>query len=289
MRAGVVGWMVTSPAEPVNGYLVSDYIQYGWERDIEIDRQTWPDSLFEEIDRYRLAGKDIDDDILAEFYPIDSPSPELGPNDWRREYIKKVYATDETYRRVAHDLAEREVDFLAVYFNGVDALCHNFWDYWKSEDHPLKCVIDNYYVRMDRVLGEFMDMVDERTLLVVCSDHGFFGPRRAADGGLMLGVAMHGKYGIVGLMGKGVRRGAPIRGADILDVTPTVLYALGQPVAEDMHGRVLTDGFTPEFLEGNPVTYIPTYETGDRPGGEPIKSPLDSAGQDTLTSLGYIQ
>jgi predicted AlkP superfamily phosphohydrolase/phosphomutase len=200
-----------------------------------------------------------------------------------------IFATDETFRRVAHYINEKDVDFLAVYFNGVDSMCHNLWDQSKNKNHPLCNVIGNYYIWIDQVLGEFMELVDDETLLVVCSDHGFYGPRRAEDGSLYLGVYMHGEYGIVGFMGKGIRQGSQIADAGILDITPTILYALGIPVARDMRGRVLTGAFEPDFLRSNPVEFVPTYETGERGVEEPIVSPVDDEIKEKLRAVGYIQ
>jgi predicted AlkP superfamily phosphohydrolase/phosphomutase len=229
------------------------------------------------------------DDKIAHIFPVDRSPEELGIEPWRKDYVKMIFATDETFRRIALHLHEKGVDMLAVYFNGVDSVCHNFWDESKNRNHPLCNVIDNYYIWMDGVLGQFMDLVDDETLLVVCSDHGFYGPRRAEDGGLLLGVNMHGRYGIVGLMGKGIRPGSQIVDADILDITPTILYALGMPVARDMHGRVLTGAFESDFLRNNPVKFIPTYETGERQAEEPIASPVDDLVKEKLRAVGYIQ
>ncbi len=289
MTVGVVGWMVTWPAQKVNGYLVSDYIQYETEKKIKLEHQTYPEDFFEEIDHLRLVKADMTDDRIAHLYPVDRTDEELGVEPWRRDYVKMIFATDETFRRVARYVHEKGVDFLAVYFNGVDSMCHNLWDQSKNENHPLHDVIDNYYVWIDEVLGQFMDMVDDETLLVVCSDHGFYGPRRAEDGGLLLGVYMHGRYGIVGFMGKGIRAGSQIVDADILDITPTILYALGIPVARDMHGRVLTSAFEPDFLRNNPVAFVPTYETGEREAEEPIVSPVDEKIKEKLKAVGYMQ
>jgi predicted AlkP superfamily phosphohydrolase/phosphomutase len=289
MTVGVVGWMVTWPAQKVNGYLVSDYIQYETDKAIKLQHQTYPEDLFGEIDSLRLVKADMTDDKVAHLFPVDRTAEEMGIEPWRKDYVKMIFATDETFRRVAHYINDKGVDFLAVYFNGVDSMCHNLWDQSKNKNHPLSDVIDNYYIWMDGVLGEFMDLVDDRTLLVVCSDHGFYGPRRAEDGSLLLGVYMHGRYGIIGFMGKGVRRGSGIADAGILDITPTILYALGLPVARDMRGRVLTDAFEPDFLKNNPVKFIPTYETGEREAEEPIVSPVDDAVKDKLRAVGYIQ
>jgi hypothetical protein len=105
----------------------------------------------------------------------------------------------------------------------------------------------------------------------------------------MLGVYMHGDFGIIGLMGQGVREGAKIPDADVLDVTPTILYSLGHPVARDMDGGVLTDAFDLKFLKANRVAFVPTYETGRRQAGEPLESPVDDKVKERLRALGYIQ
>lgn len=289
MKVAVIGWMVTWPAEEVNGYLVSDYVQYETEKKIKLHSQTYPEDLFEEIDELRVTQSGVTDSTIAAIFPVDHEADAAGIAPWHKDYVKMIYATDETFRRIAHYLRTKDVDFLAVYFNGIDSMCHCFWDCRNEPRHPLHEVIDNYYVWIDGVLGEFMDLVDDETLLVVCSDHGFYGPRREKDGSLRLGVYMHGRYGIIGLMGKRVRKGSRIVDAGILDVTPTILYALGFPVARDMHGRVLVDGFEAEYLKSNPVEFIPTYETGERVVGEPLKSPVDDKIKERLRTLGYIQ
>jgi predicted AlkP superfamily phosphohydrolase/phosphomutase len=200
-----------------------------------------------------------------------------------------VYAIDETFRRIGLALAGRDVQFLTVYFEGIDSLCHCCWGFRDQAGSPLQAVIDNYYVWIDKVLGEYMDLVDDQTLLAVVSDHGFRGPWHTDDGALLLGVDMHSEFGIVGFMGKGVRGGARIPDADVLDITPTILYALGFPVARDMDGGVLIDAFQAGFLKSNRVEFIPTYETGERQSGEPIRSPVDDKVRKKLKALGYIE
>ena len=45
----------------------------------------------------------------------------------------------------------------------------------------------------------------------------------------------------------------------IVDVTPTVLYFLGLPVARDMDGYARADLFTRGFTAERPIVFIPTY------------------------------
>ena len=287
---GIVGWMVTWPAEEVNGYMVSDYVQYEQERSIRLDRQTYPEELFREVDHLRVIPANVTDAEVARFYPVSASPEEVQAAPWHKSYVKMIYATDETMKRIAFYLSEKDVNLLAVYLNGVDSFGHAFWHYRTNvKESPLSEIIDKYYLWVDETLGEFMDLVDEDTLLIVCSDHGFYGPRRRPDGGLMLGIYMHGENGIIGLMGKGVRKGGSIVDADVLDITPTILYALGLEVGKDMDGRVLTDAFEPEFLRSNPVEFVSTYETGDREYGEPIKTPHDDKIKERLRAVGYMQ
>ena len=286
----VVGWMVTWPAEEVNGYMVSDYVQYEQEHDIRLDRQTYPEDLFGEIDRLRVVPANVTDAEIARFYPVTASPEEVQAAPWHKSYVKMIYATDETMRKITLHLAGKDVDFLAVYLNGVDSFGHAFWHHrTKVKESPLSEIIDKYYLWVDETLGEFMDLMDDETLLVVCSDHGFHGPRRRPDGGIMLGIYMHGENGIIGLMGQGIRKGASIIDADVLDITPTILYALGLGVGRDMDGRVLTDAFAREFLKSYPVAFVPTYDTGERQYGEPIKTPHDEKIKDRLRAVGYMQ
>jgi len=43
-----------------------------------------------------------------------------GVEEWQEDYVKMIFATDETFRRVAHHLNDKGVDFLTVYFNGIE-------------------------------------------------------------------------------------------------------------------------------------------------------------------------
>ena len=62
-------------------------------------------------------------------------------------------------------------------------------------------------------------------------------------------------------VGEGIRPGTEMLGASVLDVTPTVLYLMGLPVARDMEGVVLTGMLDESFARSHPVTYIPSYES----------------------------
>jgi predicted AlkP superfamily phosphohydrolase/phosphomutase len=63
----------------------------------------------------------------------------------------------------------------------------------------------------------------------------------------------HRMAGILAVDGAGVRRGTTLEKASIIDLAPTILHLLGQPVPDDMDGRVLTEIFESAYLEQRPV------------------------------------
>jgi predicted AlkP superfamily phosphohydrolase/phosphomutase len=98
--------------------------------------------------------------------------------------------------------------------------------------------------------------------------------------------ATHRMDGVFIAAGPMVRPNARIAGANIVDVAPTVLYALGLPVPEDMDGRVLTEIFEPSFVEARPVL---RGRPARRPRSRDALSPEETEqimGQ--LRGLGYL-
>jgi arylsulfatase A-like enzyme len=70
-----------------------------------------------------------------------------------------------------------------------------------------------------------------------------------------MGNGFHRMNGMFLAYGPGLRAGVKIDGADITDIAPTVLHALGLPVPDDMDGRVLTKVWPAERAAAQPVTY----------------------------------
>lgn len=101
---------------------------------------------------------------------------------------------------------------------------------------------------------------------------------------------MHRMDATLVLSGPAAREGVTIRSAGVLDIAPTVLHLLGQPVARDMDGRVLTELLAGEAAGRAPV-YVDSYdperlETDDEAASD---SEVDQVIKDQLRTLGYIQ
>ncbi len=63
----------------------------------------------------------------------------------------------------------------------------------------------------------------------------------------------HHMDGVIILDGPGVKRGVKLTGAKIIDVAPTILWAMGLPVPRYMDGKVLDGAFEPELVAERPI------------------------------------
>jgi predicted AlkP superfamily phosphohydrolase/phosphomutase len=99
----------------------------------------------------------------------------------------------------------------------------------------------------------------------------------------------HELDGVLMARGAGIRQGETLEGARLVDMAPTILYALGEPVPDNLDGRVLTDLYAPEHIEAHPPRTVPGT---DMDAGEDAGSEYDEeearAIRERLTSLGYL-
>jgi predicted AlkP superfamily phosphohydrolase/phosphomutase len=100
-------------------------------------------------------------------------------------------------------------------------------------------------------------------------------------------VGSHRTEGIVALAGPSAAAGAAIA-ADIADVTPTVLYLLGQPLPSDLDGRLITEALDPDLLTSRPPEY--SDEELETTHDTETYAPEDErAVEERLRSLGYLE
>jgi predicted AlkP superfamily phosphohydrolase/phosphomutase len=98
----------------------------------------------------------------------------------------------------------------------------------------------------------------------------------------------HRLDGILIAQGKPFKKGVQIHGARLIDMAPTILHVMGQPVPEDMDGRVLQDLFEPAFIERNPVRTGGTAEAESRKGAQ-YSAEEAAIVEERLKALGYIE
>lgn len=104
------------------------------------------------------------------------------------------------------------------------------------------------------------------------------------------GQHWHAPPGVILVGGPGVARATKLLQAHVTDVTPTLLYMLGVPTAQDMDGNPLTAAFTDQVLKRQPIQWVTTYETSSAVSPrEPITTSEDEEIKAELRALGYIE
>lgn len=324
----VLGWWATWPAEVVRGRVVTDRaVRTRWvewaEGEVASGR-TWPEELFarvrpavvdplappmDELDRL----VDWTAEERAEFLALERP---LYANGWSA--LKFGYASQRSYERVALEFA-RDGDpaaLTALFLVAVDPVSHTFWHHreprhyegadWDAAER-LGGTIDALYEHNDRFLGDWLRDVDEDTVVMIVSDHGFRASGRLPGAfvaedletrerhAVTVGQSgIHDLDGVLAAWGgpvDGSGFGASTREATLYDVAPTVLALLGLPVPRDMPGRVLEELVAPSFWEEHPIAFVESYDEvlGERRYADASEVLDPDRGQlEELEALGYF-
>ena len=276
--AGLVRVWGTHPPETIRGFVVSPYFHLLRGDPVRAAGTVFPRDLLSEIGARAVSAQDLDPALLADL--ADAAAPARAPLDdpLMRALAEGSVAPDLTYARAAQVLWHAYApSLLVVSFHGYDTAGHLFYRYAHPEafgdvdaDEARRYgrVLGRYASLVERWVGEIERDLGPRDVLVVLSGHGLAPTplwRRLVGvlTGTAVGAASHGGApdGVLLMAGEGVRPGATPAGASVLDVTPTLLYLMGLPVARDMEGRVLTEILEPAFAQQNPVTFIPSYES----------------------------
>ncbi|PYQ50598.1 MAG: hypothetical protein DMF59_10405, partial [Acidobacteria bacterium] len=187
------------------------------------------------------------------------------PNEWDRQshadrdpvsVFRNVLAKTWTDHRVAINLYNderqrgRDPLLLMVSYEGTDAVNHLFAPFHPpyrdgvSQDGYRKFwpAVANYYSEVDRLIGEWTNVLPRDTTVIIMSAYGFqWGkdrPDEPPKGGATL--SDHRNPGVFIAYGPHV---APSRGThaiSIYDVAPTVLTLLGLPQSTEMPGKPAT-------------------------------------------------
>ena len=99
----------------------------------------------------------------------------------------------------------------------------------------------------------------------------------------------HRLDGVFIMAGGPVKKGIELKGCNIIDVAPTVLYLMGQSIPGDMDGKVLTAGIEPAFVAEHPPE-IEGAERGASDSSESSDFSEEESGliAERLKALGYI-
>ena len=134
---------VTHPAEPIEGVLVPGYLA-------SEDEPSYPAQIREELSA-----------AIGEEYTIYSRG-EIS-SDAEEKFAGYLDLIDRRRRATRWLLAECEWEFALLQLQKTDAVFHNF-----DDDELFRAI----YEAADRLVGDVLEVVDEETNVIVCSDHG---------------------------------------------------------------------------------------------------------------------
>lgn len=308
----IVGWLATFPAEPINGIMVTDRLGYlayagAGASGEAIAGSVSPAEKLGDITDLVVESRSVQWEDFRGFAHVDRQTfvknREL-PFDPKNPInnLIMLYASTVTYDRIAERLADDRPDFLAVYFELLDATGHLFMHYAPPQQPEIddasyamyKDAIDRAYAVQDSILGRFIDRLDDETVLMVVSDHGFKSgdsrPKLRPEIWAGKAAMWHRIDGVVCFFGNGIRRGVEISGASILDIAPTILALQGLPWPVDMSGTVLEAAFDNDLAASLNRVSVPTLQR-KREIDELAQSTGDAtteAALKKLEALGYI-
>jgi predicted AlkP superfamily phosphohydrolase/phosphomutase len=119
-------------------------------------------------------------------------------------------------------------------------------------------IVEQVYRRGELYWGQHLDRTPDLILRTtgmryLAFGHADFGSNRLVEP--VQGMSGHHRpNGVCMIHGPGVIAGSHLEGASILDLSPTVLWLMGQPVPSAFDGHVLSRAFTEEWLSAHPLT-----------------------------------
>jgi hypothetical protein len=264
--SGVVSWPASSPVSTETLFAFSE--RYFTER--AAAGNVWPPELDAWARRFRPAPHAVRAMLASRFGAgprqplVESVSEDL----WREALSKALLDNREVggFFLVLPGLRQVSRRYFGG-FNGVQFHAMQAPDLVEAADR-----VTDYYTRLDAFLAEIWRRHRGDDILALVSASGIEGSTgwHRLLGELSREASIEGfesdaPDGVLMLYGQGVQPGALLTGARLVDVVPTLMYALHLPVARDLDGEVLTPAFEKQYLARHPLTFLTTYESLPRP------------------------
>ncbi|MCH9650752.1 MAG: alkaline phosphatase family protein [Deltaproteobacteria bacterium] len=260
--AGVAGWPGTDPVPSELQMALSEEFFDGH----FLPTGAQPVDLAERARLFRVQVEDMDPVVLGKFGE-EVPLPvqkSLAADLWRQSL--SLFLLEQDRPPAAFFLALPGLAEVSnSYFGGFVA---TQLEGEEQEDSAAAAeLIAAYYSEIDTFLAQLWEKVRQPALLAVVSPAGV----EEAGGWAQFSRSLFGSKTVAGsfrgspdgvllLQGPGVLPGWRIPDAAIVDVVPTLLYALGYPISRDLDGKVLTSAFDPQWRLQHPLSLLPSYE-----------------------------
>ncbi len=258
-----VDWPLTSPLSEELHATVSD--RYFRVRGVA--GEVAPPDLAQRAQLFETTPEEIDPDQLAPF-GADPPFTlrrSLAGDLWRQDIGLFFLAPEQNAESLFLFLPGlRQIS--ESYFGGFSAV--QFEGSRSADAAAASQKVIAYYSQLDDYLAKLWAAGRGDMWLVVASVSGvddaesWHALRRMVVGKPPIDSDVDGGAdGLYLFLGQGFARGAFVRKAQLVDLVPTLLYGLGFPIARDLDGDILTEVFETSFIAGQPLSFVPSYET----------------------------
>lgn len=114
-------------------------------------------------------------------FPADQKGLAHGVLSDEEYFTQAKIVLDENFATLDYLLKEHREGLLFFYFSSIDQNCHMLWRLF-DPTHPmyqpdapleLRQAVQYFYDRMDQALGMTLEKIDDKTCLMILSDHGF--------------------------------------------------------------------------------------------------------------------
>jgi hypothetical protein len=271
LKTAVVNWWATWPAPASGGIVVSDRAIVRLNRGGLLDAELAPPDVYE---RLKSEWGRIRDAARSKVRSRMSQDALFGIPDHVRSTLERSAELDATISELAAEIrTHAQLDLLVVYLPGLDIAQHTLLGGAGAPPSELNVritALERYYRFLSRLTRDTVVNAEGRAVVVTQPGRLHQGP------------------GVMAVMGTGFASATRVSGTT-LDVAPTILHALGVPLARDLDGDVLSGLFTGESLAKFPVRYVATYGHRGTIAVARNGQPLDQETIDRLRSLGYVR
>jgi predicted AlkP superfamily phosphohydrolase/phosphomutase len=151
---------ITWPVKPFDGVCVSGFLTPGTDKDY-----TYPKDVKKEIDGL------FQEPFIIDIYDHRKLS--------KKELLDRCYKMTEMHFKLMEELVkEKEWEFFFGVIVATDWVNHSFFRFADElhrhfeEDSEFRNALRDYYIFVDKKLGELLSLLSEDTLIMVVSDHG---------------------------------------------------------------------------------------------------------------------
>ena len=225
LRTSVVNWWATWPARPDAGIVLSDRATLRLERGGPLDAEIAPASLYESL-RQRWP------EIKARATAQATSALDLPEDETTRATLLRSAELDAIQLALLSEVATPVTDLSVVYLPGLDIAQHTLLgdDQTGLPASTLAArlnALEAYYSALDRLLAPFLTPAPDELVLVVTEPGRVGGDAGARVSARGVAVRTHEGSGAA------------------TAVAPTILYALGIPIAGDLPERAPADALRP--------------------------------------------